>query len=181
MTVYVFLADGFELVEALCPVDLLRRAGAEVLTVSLNDTEAVTSAQGVTVLADITVANLPDALPHMVFLPGGMPGADNLRHCPVVCRTATAVAEQGGFLAAICAAPYVLGELGLLRGKRATCFPGFEDRLAGALLSENKVVRDGNVITAAGMGAALPFAAELVAALFGRAKTDALLNGIQTP
>lgn len=181
MNVFVFLADGFELVEAMCPIDMLRRAGVDVLTVSINPDRAVTSAQGVTVLADTTVETLPNELPHMVFLPGGMPGATNLRNEPVVCRITEAVFAQGGFVAAICAAPFILGELDLLHNKEATCYPGFEDRLHGAILSDKKVVRDGNVITAAGMGAALPFATELVSALCGPHKAAALLSTIQTP
>jgi len=180
MKVYVFLADGFELVEAMCPIDVLRRAGADVLSVSLNTDKRVTSAQRVAVLADTTIDALTDELPDMVFLPGGMPGASNLRACPAVCDMTKGVFDKGGFVAAICAAPYVLGELGLLQGKNATCYPGFEDRLFGATLSDTKVVRDGNVITAAGMGAALPFAAELAAALFGRDKADTILAAIQT-
>lgn len=180
MNVYVFLADGFELVEAMCPIDMLRRAGADVLTVGLNPDVKVTSAQGVAVLADVTLDAMPDRLPDMVLLPGGMPGASHLRDCAAVCDTVKAVFDKGGFVTAICAAPFILGELGLLAGKNATCYPGFEDRLAGAVLSDRKVVRDGNVITAAGMGVALPFAAELVAALFGRDKAEALLSAVQT-
>lgn len=180
MKVIVFLADGFELVEAMCPIDMLRRAGAEVLTVSLNADNTVTSAQGVAVIADATLTTITGDLPDMVFLPGGMPGAANLRNNPAVCEMTKAVFAKGGFVAAICAAPFVLGELGLLEGREATCYPGFEDRLIGATLSEKKVVRDGNVITAAGMGAALPFAAELVAALFGQDKADSILSAIQT-
>ncbi len=180
MKVYVFLADGFELVEAMCPIDLLRRAGAEVVTVSLREDGRASSAQGVTVLADTTLSALTDLLPDMVLLPGGMPGADNLRQSSEVCRITKEVAARGGFVAAICAAPYVLGELGLLQGKEATCYPGFESHLLGATISQRKVVTDGHVITAAGMGVALPFAAELVTALFGRHKADAILRIIQT-
>ncbi len=180
MKVILFLADGFELVEAMCPVDLLRRAGAEVITVSLNKTKAVTSAQEVVVVADALLSDLDSTLPDMVFLPGGMPGATNLRQNATVCKVTQDVFARGGFVAAICAAPFILGELGLLQGKEATCYPGFEDRLLGAILSDRKVVRDGNVITAAGMGVALPFAAELVAALFGKGKAEALLGAVQS-
>jgi 4-methyl-5(b-hydroxyethyl)-thiazole monophosphate biosynthesis len=180
MKVIVFLADGFELVEAMCPIDMLRRAGADVVTVSLNEAEAVRSAQGVTVLADTLLIDLDGSLPDMVFLPGGMPGATNLRNCPAVCAMTEEVYAHGGFVAAICAAPFLLGELGLLQGKEATCYPGFEESLRGATLSDQKVVRDDNVITAAGMGVALPFAAELVAALFGRDKANTLLAAIQS-
>lgn len=181
MKVYVFLADGFELVEAMCPLDMLRRAGADVLTISITSDPTVTSAQGVAVLADTICAALTDELPDMVFLPGGMPGAANLRHCAAVCDMVTAVAAKGGYVAAICAAPFILGELGLLNGKKATCYPGFENKLSGALLSSQKVVRDGNILTAAGMGVALPFAAEMIAALYGWDKANTILAAIQTP
>ena len=180
MKVIVFLADGFELVEAMCPIDMLRRAGADLMTVSLNETEKVMSAQGVAVMADTLIASLDGALPDMIFLPGGMPGATNLRNCPTVCDMTERVLANGGFVAAICAAPFILGDLGLLNGKEATCYPGFEEHLRGAIPGNRKVVRDGNVITAAGMGVALPFAAELTAALFGREKADSLLAAIQS-
>ena len=181
-TVWLFLADGFELVEALCPLDVLRRAGAEVVTVSLTAQKEATSSNGVTVKTDKTLSELPfDKEPDLVILPGGMPGAAHLRGCPTVCEIVGRVAGKGGFVAAICAAPFVLGELGLLRGRRATCFPGFEDRLTGAVIEKDKVVRDGNIVTAAGMGASLPFAAALVEALFDRSKADAILASIQTP
>ena len=181
--VWLFLAEGFELVEALCPLDLLRRAGVSVSTVSLTADKAVTASNGVTVLADKRLSELSasSALPDMAILPGGMPGAAHLRECRPVCELLERIASDGGFVAAICAAPFVLGELGLLRGKRATCFPGFEDRLIGAAVVPDKVVRDGSVITAAGMGAALLFGAALVAALCGREKADEILASIQTP
>ena len=178
MKVTVFLANGFELVEAMCPIDLLRRAGAKVTTVSLSEDRTVASANGVSVLADTTLSAMDSALPDLVFLPGGMPGSANLRANQTVCDTVLAVNRAGGFVAAICAAPFVLGELGLLQGREAICYPGFEDKLIGATLSERKVVRDGNIITAAGMGVALPFAATLVAALFGEEKASELLAAV---
>ena len=182
MNVWIFLADGFELVEALCPLDVLRRAGANAVTVSVNDTVSVTSSNRVTVRADRTLAEIAGAaLPDRIVLPGGMPGASNLRACPTVCDAVRRLAEAGCFVAAICAAPFILGELGLLDGRSATCFPGFESRLTGAILSDKKVVRDGPFITAAGMGASLSFSAALVTALFGKEKADAVLASIQTP
>ncbi len=177
--IYEFLADGFEEVEALTPLDMLRRAGADVKTVSITENRTVMGAHKIPVVADLTVKELTKETPEMVILPGGMPGAKNLRSSKEVCRLVSETLEAGGFAAAICAAPFILGELGLLRGKRATCYPGFEKDLKGATLAEEKVVRDGKVITAAGMGVALPFGAELVAALFGKEKAAAILDSIR--
>lgn len=176
--IYEFLADGFELVEAMTPVDMLRRAGADIKTVSIKSDKAVKASNGVTVIADITLSDIGDLLPDMVILPGGMPGASNLRACDKVCGLVTACAEKEIPIGAICAAPYILGELGLLKNKTATCYPGFEDKLIGAEISEKNCVRDGNIITAAGMGAALPFSSELVSLLYGKEKAEEILRSI---
>ena len=163
--VYVFLADGFETVEALCPVDVLRRAGLELKTVSITKELAVESRQGVRVVCDALLdeVRLEDA--RLLLLPGGMPGADNLAACTELCTLLTEADQKGILLGAICAAPYVLGRLGILKGKRATCYPGFEDRLEGAVIDNEKVVADKNCITAAGMGVSLEFSLALVSAL----------------
>lgn len=174
--VLLFLADGFELVEAMTPLDLLRRAGANVVTVSLKETTAVTSSNGVTVTADTTLSALPSLRYDLLILPGGMPGASHLRENETVCRLVTEACADGIPVGAICAAPYILGELGLLQDVHATCFPGFEDRLLGAHYCPERVVRDGNVVTAAGMGVSLLFAAELVSLLYGEEKRDELMK-----
>ena len=167
--VYLFLANGFEEIEALCPLDLLRRAGVEVKTVAISaDGLAVAGAHGITVMADMAEADFdPGAESEMLILPGGMPGAANLDASPTVDTAIAAAVECESFLAAICAAPMILGRRGLLVGREAICFPGFEDELKGAVLSSARVVRDGRVITAAGMGVALDFGLALVAALQG--------------
>lgn len=171
--VYLFLAPGFEEIEALCPLDLLRRADAAVKTVAIGGGRAVEGAHGITVMADLSEEEFqPDASADMLILPGGMPGAANLDASPVV--DAAIAAADRAYLAAICAAPMILGHRGLLRGVRATCFPGFEDALDGAHLAADRVVRDGRIITAAGMGVALEFGLALVAALCGQARADAL-------
>ena len=163
--VYMFLADGFEEVEALCPLDILRRAGIEVTTVGV-ERDTVRGAHGITVQADIPAVMYRDSDPEMIILPGGMPGAKNLDECRTVDAALRAASRKGAYLAAICAAPFVLGRRGLLEGKRATCFPGFEAELTGATVEpELTVVRDGNVITAKGMGAAFEFGLELVRCL----------------
>lgn len=176
--IYEFLADGFELVEAMTPVDMLKRAGADIKTVSITSSKAVTASNGVTVIADMLISELENTLPEMIILPGGMPGASNLRGCQKVCQMTADAVKRGIPVGAICAAPYILGELGLLNGKEAICYPGFEDKLTGAVISENKVVRDGNIVTAAGMGVALPFSYELVCLLYGKEKADGILKSV---
>ena len=176
--IYEFLADGFELVEAMTPLDMLRRGGKEIITVSITDSLYVKSSNGVTVKADKLIAELNSDIPEAVILPGGMPGASNLRASEKVCEITVKAAEAGKVVAAICAAPFVLGELGLLDGKEAICYPGFEDKLIGAEFSSKHVVTDGNIITAAGMGVALPFSYELAAVLCGKDKADAIMKSI---
>lgn len=173
--IYLFLANGFEEIEALCPLDLLRRAGLSVTTVGVGG-ETVVGAHGIAVQADIPEALYRDAKPEMLILPGGMPGAKHLDESATVERALHAGARNGAYLAAICAAPMILGKRGYLEGKHAVCFPGFEEHLHGAILPEDgaRVVRDGRVITAAGMGVALEFGLALVATLLGEEKAEAL-------
>lgn len=181
--IYVFLADGFEEIEALTPVDMLRRAGGSVCTVGVGGEKNIRGAHGITVTADITDDEAAERLsggeiPEMVVLPGGLPGADNLNASTTVLMYTCAAYNAGGIVAAICAAPYILGECDLLRGRRAVCYPGFEDHLHGAEVVDQGVVRDGNIITARAMGAALPFALELVETMFGKEKRDELAKGV---
>ena len=164
--VYVFLADGFEDIEALAPIDILRRGGQDVTTVSINATEKVESAHGVTILADTTLAAAGDmADADLLLLPGGMPGAQHLKDSPEVARLLLSHNAKGGRIGAICAAPMVLGSLGLLRGKRATCYPGFESQLEGATYTAELVTEDSNITTGEGPAAAFPFAYELLSQL----------------
>ena len=131
--VYVFLADGFEDVEALIPVDVLRRGGVDVTTVSISDFPLVTSAHGVNIEADIMFEQGDFSDADLIFLPGGMPGASNLFAHKGVCKIVVDQFAAGKKVAAICAAPgVVLGQLGILEGKKATCYPGFEQMLDGA-------------------------------------------------
>lgn len=159
--IYVFLADGFEEIEALATVDILRRASLEVKTVSINDTPKVLGAHGIPVLADI-LFNEIDEEPQMIILPGGMPGTLNLRKFQPLCDM---LEEAKCYIAAICAAPSVFGELGLLKGEKATCYPGFEDKLEGAEISDLPVVISNKVITSRGAGTAHLFGFELVGLL----------------
>ncbi|MBR7181512.1 MAG: DJ-1/PfpI family protein [Clostridia bacterium] len=175
--IYLFLANGFEEIEALAPLDLLRRAGLEVTTVGIGG-DMIRGSHGITVQADIPDGLFADAAPDMVILPGGMPGSKNLDESKTVDAALKAAARRGAFIAAICAAPMVLGRRGLLNGKRAICFPGFESELVGATLADTRVVRDGNIITAAGMGVAVEFGLSLVAALKGDEAAESLRRAI---
>ncbi len=170
--VYMFLANGFEEVEALCPLDLLRRAGVEVTTVGVGG-ESVVGAHGIIVGTDMPEIMYRDSAPEMIILPGGMPGAENLDNSRIVDSAIRAASRNGAYLAAICAAPMILGKRGQLIGKRAVCFPGFEEYLEGAEVeTEKTVVCDGNIITAKGMGAAFEFGLALVEALKGKDVAD---------
>ena len=159
--VYMFLADGFEEIEALCPLDLMRRANIDVRTVGVGK-ELITGAHGITVKADIVDVDFREDDVEMIFLPGGMPGTLNLAASDTVIRAIKCAAKLDSYIAAICAAPSILGDMGLLDGKEAVCYPGFEDRLKGATISEKKVVLDDNILTAKGMGAALEMGLKIV-------------------
>lgn len=155
--IYVFLAPGFEEIEALAVVDVLRRAELDVLTVGIGEDFIIGSHQ-IPVAADISEKNLIlDEKVEAIVLPGGMPGTLNLEKSPVVQKAIDWALENNKLICAICAAPSILGHKGLLEGKKATCFPGFEEELFGAEVSKNFVVTDGNFITAKGMGSAIEF------------------------
>ena len=172
--IYMFLADGFEEVEALCPLDLMRRAGLEVTTVGIEKRE-ICGTHGITVLADISDSELdPSRNFDMIFLPGGMPGTLNLANNKNVQSSIQKAIADNAYIAAICAAPSILGDLGLLKGKEAICYPGFEERLTGAVISDKKVVADGKILTAAGMGVAYEFGMLIVQTLCGEEKASAL-------
>ncbi len=181
--VYVFLADGFEEVEALTPVDLLRRAGAEVRTVGVGS-KNITGAHGITVACNMSedeaaesIKEAPEAL-EMTVLPGGMPGTLNLGKSETVSHFLDAAAKRGAYIGAICAAPSVLGAKGLLRGRRAVCYPGFEDKLTGAKIENAGVVRDGNIICARAAGSAVEFALCLISALKGERAAEEVRHAI---
>ncbi len=181
--VYMFLAEGFEEIEALCPLDLLRRTGVKVMTVGVGG-KVIRGSHGIEVIADITTYEAEKLLmknpAEMVILPGGMPGTLNLQADEVVNKFIAAAVKADAYLAAICAAPLILGELGLLRNKEAICYPGFEDRLVDAKISADKaVVTDGKVITAKGMGVALEFGLALVSALRSEAVASELRAAVQ--
>ena len=170
--IYMFLAEGFEEIEAVAPLGILRRAGKQVETVAVatvgNSDNTVASARGVKLVADVNISEVElNADVEMIILPGGMPGVKNLYASDKVKAAVNYCAENGIFIAAICAAPMILGRENLLNGKTATCYPGFEKDLAGANVSTDSVVVDGKIITAKSAGASLEFGFKLVEVLAG--------------
>ena len=166
--VCVFTAPGLEECEALVPTDILRRAGVEVTLAAVGEDKWVTGSHGIRFEADCLARELDLSGYDLIFLPGGMPGTKNLEASPLVCQAARDFAAQGKKVAAICAAPSVLGHLGLLKGRRAACYPGFEPELEGAQVCFEEAVADGPFITGRGLGTAVPFGLALVEALQGR-------------
>ncbi|MCF0218253.1 MAG: DJ-1/PfpI family protein [Muribaculaceae bacterium] len=178
-TSYLFLAPGFEEIEAVTPVDVMRRAGMDVVTVSLADTKEVTGANGVTYVADRMLADVSLDDAEWLIVPGGLPGSTNVAANATVCEALKAHAAKGGKVAAICAAPaFVLAPLGLLEGKRATCYPGCEVACPGVPMTGNAVEANPTLITANGPGAALPFAYAIVANSCGEDAAEALRQGM---
>ncbi len=167
--VYVFLAEGFEEIEALATVDIIRRAEIPVSTVGIGG-KFVTGSHGIKVESDILPEQIKKDDITAVILPGGMPGSLNLKNSDVVKQTVTYAYNNGKIVAAICAAPIVLGHLGILKGKKATCYSGFENELTGADLKNVPVCVDGNVITAWGAGVAADFAFNIITAIYGSDK-----------
>jgi 4-methyl-5(b-hydroxyethyl)-thiazole monophosphate biosynthesis len=170
----VFLADGFEEVEAVTPIDYLRRAGIAVTAASVSGSRTVTGAHGLPVIADSLVTEVPEgAVWDVLVCPGGMPGASNIAASAPACALLKAQAAAGRCIAAICAAPaVVLFPLGILRGRRFTCYPGAEQGVEGARWSGGRVVADGNIITSRGAGTAGEFAVAVIAAVLSREEAD---------
>lgn len=177
--VYVFFADGFEEIEGLTVVDMLRRVHVETVMVSMNDTKTVNGAHGIVIQADGVFGdyNYEDGV--MAVLPGGMPGTNHLMAHEGLKKLLFTYNENKKYLAAICAAPSVLGMNGLLEGRHATCYPGFEEKLLGATAMPDAVVMDGNIITSRGMGTAISFGAALVSVLVSEETAEDLLKAIQ--
>ena len=170
-SVYVFCADGFEEVEGLTAVDLLRRAGVSVTMVSIMGRTKITGARNISVNTDILIEDIKEEA-DMLVLPGGMPGTLHLKEHAGLCRLLNQAEKKEKHIAAICAAPSVLGELGMLKGKRACCYPSFEEKLNCLEVSYEPVVTDGRITTSRGMGTAVRFSLELVSVLYGKEKAD---------
>lgn len=176
--VYILLAPGFEEAEALVPADLLRRADIETALVSITG-EPVPGSHGVTVTADTDLDGVDLSKADMVVLPGGGPGHKNLGKEPRVERLVREAAERGLWVAAICAAPTLLGKWGLLTGKQAVCYPGMEEGLTGAKVqAASGVVRDGRIITGRAAGSAFDFGLALIEVLAGKGAAQQVRNGI---
>lgn len=160
--VYVFLATGFEEIEAGTPVDILRRAGIDVEMVSIEDKDYVTGARGITFKSDVKFSDIDKGKADILVLPGGMPGTTNLLNFAPLMELVKDYNAKGKRIAAICAAPTIFGKLGLLKGKKACCYPDMEGDLLGANVSYDNVVTDGNITTSRGMGTAIDFSLELL-------------------
>lgn len=173
-TVYAFFADGFEEIEALATIDTLRRAGLEVQIVSVTPDEMVVGAHDISVLCDVKFDDCDFSDAKLLFLPGGMPGAATLDKHAGLRELILDFAKSNKPIAAICAAPMVLGKLGLLKGRKATCYPSFEQYLEGAECVGELVVKDGNIVTGMGPGASMDFALALVEVLVGKDKVKEL-------
>lgn len=178
MKIYIFLAEGFEEIEAIAPIDIFRRAGIEVLTVSVSDSKIVTGAHAIPVVADCLFADAIINPEDMLFLPGGMPGTTNLEKHEGLRQLILEMSSKGAKLAAICAAPSIFGNLGMLEGLEAICYPGFENSLKGALLSDQKIVKSDNIFTAKAAGVAIEFALKLVADLQGEEAAESISKAI---
>ena len=176
--VYLFLANGFEEIEALCVLDFLRRAKVEVTTVGVSGRVA-NGAHSIPVVCDITEEELDiNSEFDMIILPGGMPGSTNLDGSLVVDKMIKRAVEEDKYICAICAAPFILGKRNILSGKKATCYPGFESQLKGAQIVDAGVVRDGKIITGRAMGSAHDFGLEIVEALCGHQVREDLKKAV---
>ncbi len=178
MKIFVFLANGFEEIEAIAPIDIFRRAQIDVTTVSIYEIKEVTSAHGITVQADSIFSETDFSGEKLLYLPGGMPGTKNLDEHDGLKKLLQSQADKNNPIAAICAAPSILGKMGLLDGKEAICYPGFEELLTGATISKDKLVKTGNINMAKAAGVAIPFALKIVEELKGKDQADKVANSI---
>lgn len=174
----IFLANGFEEIEALTVVDMLRRKSILCDMVSINEEKNVAGSHGIKVLADKTISDISFEDYDALILPGGMPGTKNLEADGYLMSRFDSFYSENKLICAICAAPSIFGHRGYLKGKKATCYPGFETELEGANFVKEPVVKDGNVITSRGMGTAIEFGAEIVGEFLGEEEKEALLKAI---
>lgn len=174
----VFLAEGFEEVEALSVIDVCKRAGLHVMTVSITKDKVVTGSHKIPVMADMVISELDFDLVDMIFLPGGMPGTVNLENCSYLMQKVKQFDAERKFLCAICAAPTIFGHMGLLKGRNACCYPGMEDQLIQAQVSMNPVEVSDHITTSRGMGTAIELGLSIVEQFQGRLKSDKLAEAI---
>ena len=175
---YIFLADGFEEIEALTVVDLLRRAGVEAVTVSIQKEKSATGSHGIKVDTDFLLSELKGNLADAIVLPGGMPGTTNLENCDELMEMVLGMHAAGSIIAAICAAPSIFAHLGLLDGKKATSYPCFEEELSMADYQYDPVVADGKIVTGRGAGTAIDFSLKLIEILEGEEKAKEIAEEI---
>ena len=175
---FLFLAPGFEEIEALATVDILRRGGVDVKMISITDSRTVKGAHGIEVVVDALYGDAEYSDAAALILPGGMPGATNLNDFDPLREQLLEQYRSGRIVAAICAAPLVLGGLGLLKGRRATCYPGFEERLIGAEVTGEATETDGPVITGRGPGLAFNFGLAILSAIKSDAVADEVAGGM---
>lgn len=176
--VYEFLATGFEEVEALAPVDIMRRGGVEIKTVSMTGDLLVVSSHGIGIMADMLFEDIDPTSADLLMLPGGLPGATNLNEHEGLRKALMEQNARGGRIAAICAAPLVLGSLGLLKGKKATCYPGFEKYMTGATYTAELFTVDGNITTGRGPAAVLPYSYALLEQFVGAEAAQQVRDGM---
>ncbi len=174
----IFLGTGYEEVEMLTVVDMLRRAGISINMVSITGQKEVTGSHNVTIIADQLISEADFNEAEILILPGGIPGTPNLRACEPLCAQLRSFAQNGKWIAAVCAAPSILGELNILKNKKATCFPSFADKLATGEYIKQPVVIDDKVITSRGMGTCIEFAGAIIEALKDKETADTVKEKI---
>lgn len=177
-SIFIFLATGFEETEAVAIIDVLRRAELNVTTVSITGTKLVTGAHTISVEADVLFEDIDLKDGTMLILPGGMPGTKNLEAFVPLSKAISEYYKAGKHLAAICAAPMILGKMRLLRNEEAICYPGFEEHLEDAILSKKRVVRSGKIITGKGPGTAIEFGLLIVETLKGKELAEEIADGM---
>lgn len=176
--VYIFFADGYEDIEGLTVVDLMRRAGIDIQTVSIKESREITTSHGIEMKTDLIFSETDFSDADMLVIPGGMPGTKYLGEYKPLCDLLTSFYNDGKKIAAICAAPTVFAKLGFLEGRTATAYPTCMDGLAGAIRSEEEVVIDGNVTTSRGLGTAIPFALSLIEQLISKEKSEEIAESV---
>ena len=176
--VYEFLSNGTEEVEALIPVDVLRRAGVEVVLVSTTGNQVINTSHGVNIVADAMIEDIDPSDADLLMIPGGLPGSVNLCNHPLVREMIKAQYDAGKLVSAICAGPMIFGSLGISEGKRCTCYPGCEENLGNATYTAELVTVDGNVITGEGPAASFPYAYKLCEILCGKETAQGLMDGM---
>ncbi len=174
MKAFILLANGFEEIEAITPIDVLRRAGIEVITLSIHDTKELKGAHNIIIEADALLSEHFNELPDIIITPGGMPGSSNLKENKMAIEMIKKQASEKKLIASICASPIVLEEADILKSIRYTCYPGFENEIKNGKFVDSRVVSDKNIITAKGPGVALEFALKIVEELIGENKANDL-------